>query len=156
MTFFRKYLRRPSLLLQQLYYCIEERKNEKKQQKESKIKALHKHTNGPLLPIHNQVNIEQYKGIEFEYFRLMVSNSRDNCVKLQSGIIGEVVNIIKITSSNEYNLIICKYDLVEDFYNIFGDISSTFFGVHLCSGISDDLLSVPLHNIHAKCYKMPY
>lgn len=86
----------------------------------------------------------------------MVSNSRDNCVKLQSGVIGEVVNIIKITSSNEYNLIICKYDLVEDFYSIFSDISSTFFGVHLCSGISDDLLSVPLLNIHAKCYKMLY
>lgn len=29
MIFFRKYLRRPSLLLQQLYYRIKERKNEK-------------------------------------------------------------------------------------------------------------------------------
>lgn len=64
MRFFRKYLRKPHLFLQQLHHRLSEQDNCLKEFKESEVKPLYRHTNGPLPEIFNCNTTIQYRELQ--------------------------------------------------------------------------------------------
>lgn len=156
MTFFRKFLRKPHQLLQQLFRRLEEQNNYTQKKYEiPKIIPIRRHSDGPVMPEFQFINFLQYKSLKFEYFCLMSSNIRDNCVLLKDGRVCEVVNIIEFPS-NCFKLIVRTFSSITNFYNIPYGICSSFVGIYLCCDLSNQIIALDLDNLLAKCFKMPF
>lgn len=156
MRIFRKYVRKPSSILQQLHLRIEEDtlNYNTSTPLNNTLKFLQDHSNGLLLNGCTR-NIKQYRGLHFEYFRLMSNDKRSDCVLLKSQEICVVRNVLKNLENNDIKLIVQKFRLIEHLYDI-PYAQSKYTGVFLCSEMCDEKSMVPLTDLESKCYRMPY
>lgn len=76
---------------------------------------------------------------------------RDNCCILRDKSICIVLNIVM--NNNSYRLGVKKFLEVDDFYNI-GMLSSAL-QIYKCSTLSNEIVYIPLDEVHAKCFRMP-
>lgn len=154
MSFFSKYYRKPHRPLQQFAF----RQAEREKREELKpsivadlIKAFERHNNGPLpagLPSH----CVQYKKLQTKNFFINVNSLNDRCVIFTDCSMCIVRNIINV--HNVYYLVVNKFKIVEDFYDV--AISSSAVGVYVCSALSHDCTVQFLNALKAKCYLKPY
>lgn len=150
--FFRKYYRKPHRPLQQFAFREAERqkREELKPSNVDAVKVFGRHSSGPF-PVQLSSHCVQYKKLQTKNFFLNVDSLGDRCIVLINSSICIVLNIVQM--ENIYYLIINKFQIVEDFYNV--AISSSRLGVFICSALSDDCTVVDLNKVKGKCYLMP-
>lgn len=154
MVNFRKMCRKPHLSLQQ----IAARRAEQEQCKKNSIvqgnyiKVWKKHEEGPLpYADNNSRTYNQYKFIKNQDMTIGVC-VRDDCCILSDSSICCVQNILQY--KNNYFIVVQKFLQVTDFYSI--GITSSSVGIYKCFELAHDYNIIPLENIKAKCFRMPY
>lgn len=147
MSIFRKYCRKPGLLLQQFA---------------NRMRELEFHGTNDKCDINSSIRVSlqhsaeidkrpQYRKIMFKRILLSV-DTRDNCCLLRDGSVCIVLDIIM--DNNSYILVVKKFLEIGDFYNI--GISSSSVQVYKCSMLGHETFRIHLEEVCAKCYKMPF
>ena len=147
MSIFSKFLRKPSLPLQQYSNRMRERQ----------LHGTNIHCNidssiRVSRPLSNDTNSSQYRKIKFNGISLGI-NVRDNCFISVDGSICLIFNI-SMSSDNSYSLGIKKFLEVDDFYDL--SIMSSALGVYKCATLSQDILYISPDQVRAKCFRMPF
>jgi len=149
--FFRKYYRKPHRPLQQFFY----RQFEKEKQEKLKplvdnniLKVFQRHNEGPL-PF--RFHGFQYKKLKTTSMFINVDSLSNRCCILHDLSVCIIHNIFEM--DNIYYLVIKKFEIVEDFYDV--GIPSSLIGVFKCSALSNNFNVVSLNEVKAKCYLMP-
>lgn len=83
---------------------------------------------------------------------VLSTDVRDNCCILHDGSICIVSSIVP--HDNSYHLGVKRFLQVQDFYDI--GISSSNTKVYKCAMLSEDITYISLHEITAKCFRMPF
>lgn len=154
MVYFRRMCRKPHLSLQQIAARRAEQEQCKKRtiEQHNYIKVWKKHEQSPLPYADNNFRMyNQYKFLKTPDMTIGVC-VRDNCCILSDLSICCVKNILQY--ENNYFIVVKKFLQVADFYSI--NISSSSVGIYKCSELAHDYDIIPLENIKAKCFKMPY
>lgn len=153
MIFFRKYYRKPHRPLQQFAY----RQAEKEKREELKpltdadrIKLFDRHNEGPL-PVGFSLHGSQYKRLQTTTMFLGINSLGDKCCILNDLSVCIIRNIF--VNHNSYFLVINKFEIVEDFYDV--GIPSSSIGIYKCFALCTDLSVVSFNDVKAKCYLMP-
>ena len=147
MSIFKKYLRKPSLPLQQFSNRMREI-----QFHGTNIQYNVDFSIRVSRPLSNDHNCSQYHKIEFNNISLGI-NVRDNCCISVDGTICSIFNISK-DSDNSYQLGIKKFLEIDDFYDI--GITSSVLGVYKCARLSPEILNISPNQVRAKCYRIPF
>jgi len=80
-----------------------------------------------------------------------VDSLSNRCCILHDLSVCIIHNIFEM--DNIYYLVIKKFEIVEDFYDV--GIPSSLIGVFKCSALSNNFNVVSLNQVKAKCYLMP-
>lgn len=116
------------------------------------IKLWKKHEQCPLpYADDNSRTYDQYKFLKTPDMTIGVC-VRDDCCILSDSSICCVKNILQY--KNNYFIVVKKFLQVADFNNI--GISSSLVGIYKCSELAHGYDIIPLKNIKAKCFRMPY
>jgi len=94
------------------------------------IKVFRRHNNGLLPEIFS--SRVQYKKLQTKNFFINADSLCDRCVILTDGSVCIVRNIIVVY--NVYYLVLNKFQIVEDLYNV--AIPSSALGVYVCSALN--------------------
>lgn len=153
MRFFRKFYRKPDRPLQQ--YALRSTEKKKWEQlilsnSNKYIKVFERHATGPL-PTGALNCYMQYKKIRGKNMFLGLS-LQDSCCILNDSSICVIKNILQ--SEHSYYLVVQKYSIVENLYEI--GVSSSFVATFKCSLLSPNLSIISFNEVTAKCYRMPY
>lgn len=142
MTIFRKYCRKPHLPLQQFFNRIAEKQA---------------HNTSHDCNVHSFIytsivqNGRQCRKIKFNKTSLS-TDIRNNCCILRDGSICIISSIVP--HNNSYRLGVQRFLEVHDFYDI--GILSSNVQVYKCATLSNDIFYIPLDDVNAKCYRMPF
>ncbi|XP_032453015.1 uncharacterized protein LOC116416102 isoform X2 [Nasonia vitripennis] len=158
MTFCRKLCRKPNQHLQQISNRIHEscRTASKPYVDPNHLKFVKNHVNGPtpssVIDNNNDDNCRQYKKVITGDIHLSISQ-QDSTVMLKNGSIGVVKNIIDYEKKG-CHLLVRVFSKVEDLFKLPCD--SSLVDVFVCSLPIPELTLVPLNQVIAKCFRMPY
>lgn len=142
-SFFRKYLRKPHRSLQQLAYRLSEKEKREKIEPSiaaDTIKVYRRHNEGPL-PLGLSVYGFQYKKLQTRSIFINVDSLGNRCCILCDSSVCIVHNILKI--DNSYNLVIKKFEIVEDFYDI--GILSSSIGIFKCFAMCNNFSVISIN-----------
>ncbi|XP_066589825.1 uncharacterized protein [Prorops nasuta] len=146
MMMFRKYCRKPHLSLQQFCRRMDEIQFNSNQEISNDDPSIPK-----FVHYRNTNNRAGYSKILFNNL-LLTTEIRDNCCLLRDNSICVIVDIV--INENLYLLQVKKFIELEPFYDI--GIKSSDIGIYKCSSLHSEIVSVPLSNVVAKCYRMPF
>lgn len=93
---------------------------------------------------------KQFTKIRYHHLDFSLRKS-DNCCILKNGTVCIIDNIIFI--DNSYFLLVRKFNLIEDFYDV--GITSSSINVYKCSQLSEIRCLIAIDYVTSKCYKMP-
>lgn len=108
--------------------------------------------NGPLPVNLSYKKCCQYKKLQTEIMFLSITSLGDKCCILNDGSICIILNIVD--KENKIHLVIQKFVIVEDFYDI--GISSSKINIFKCSALAGNICIITISDLKGKCYLMPY
>lgn len=149
---FKKDQRKPGQNLEQFYKRLLERNENVLPPANDEIRnrLSQSHVKGLLPREINAIYCNQYRKLELGFFTFSRSQ-RDNCCILRNGDICLIQNILGI--DEEIFFIVHKFRDLGSFYDV--GHTSDFVGLFLASNLSNELDVVNVHQIQAKCYRMP-
>lgn len=148
---FRKRLRKPHLPLQQFCKRVFELEDFSQARiiDEERIQPTQIHSEGPLFG-HIRQNCRQYKKIVIGK-STFATNLRDSCFITKTKEIGVIENIVQVNGN--FIFIVRYFRVIQQLYNV--GLTSQSVGVYHCIHLSNELNSVYLDGVEAKCYRIP-
>lgn len=140
-------MRKPSFLLPQVIRILSEQTNI---QKEKSVYPIFKkeHRRGPLPD--EFIASTQYQGVKTKDVVLKL-NKKDGCVRF-GGDICLLQNII--VDDNDVYIVYKRFQTSENFFT--SPLRSSLLGIVVLGGLHDDVMSVKLSDIEAKCVLLPF
>lgn len=151
MTTLRRYCRKPTMYLQQIYNRRDEdlHKIPVYRSIRAPVEVSQRHGSGPLVNVELS-NCVQYKKVQYHGQTFRLDNRDNTCITLQ-GSICIIRNILVVNGINY--LAVQKFDIVESFYDV--GLPSLEFGVYQCSNLRIDIEMILLTDVKMKCFRMP-
>lgn len=153
MPYFRKFIRKPHLPLQQFVNRMGElffEEGNSVPNQNIRIRATERHDTGPI-PQNLLNGGQQFRKLKNSKFCIGLS-LRDNCCILRDSSICIVSNIILFGGT--YYLVVRRFRNVTSLYDV--GIPSATVGVFKCFDLSPNDDIVNYLDVEGKCYRMPY